>query len=1006
MKHCSRLWVFLCLAVLLLVTGCGREEYGLIEKDGQLTLLLPGDEGTVHLPVHRMQAADMAAYAVVRPDSTDEITIDAAQLTSSSLNERVTKLTFSTDWVKRGEEVPTGTREILVGQTNRPESELALRRDDYAILFAGDRMVICGGSGEATLAAAELFCQYFIDDSTGSVLVPEGDGYRYRGRYLCDSLTLAGTEIWEYQVMTKDKKWADALQSVVSGLTGYSMLDEADKQLVVQSTLTEDRCTLTREGDNVVLDCGGSFTPEVAIRWLRQLCVTEGKLDDAETGQSGVLDFDKAYTFTPEDLAVMEPMQLWVAPDGSDENDGTAAESPLATMHAAQQKVRELAMVHLGPITVNLRGGEYVLTETVAFDEADSGLVGAPVTWRAYNGEDVRIYGGARVDAALITPADPAVSARVLDKEAAGKLMQMDISALVEKIPGYFCFDDASDQAKHGVEVYVGGQALVRSRWPNHVEGEAYLRTVDTVRLEDGTVDLYFGRDVAERMERWAPEAFDDLYLFGFLAWDWTNDDYRVYDADPAARKLHLKGSTQPTYFNSIGGDNAVKNPRYYLFNLPEEIDVPGESYIDRENRIVYFLPTENADYNDVFVSTLHGSMLTFTGTKHVNIEGLQFLYTRGTPITASGVEYFNLTNCAFGHTSNGAASLNGTHMTVDGCHVFDTARGGFSISGGDRATLTPGYNVVKNCEIHGISRAGATYTPGIGASSVGLLIANNKFYDCVHEMVAVGANDIVIEYNEFYDCVKESADMGAIYFGRDPSLMGTVIRYNWFHDIGNPYGGIGQQSIFIDDGNNGAWIYGNIFDKGTYDSAAIKTHGAQFSHMTGNIFVDMPSCYYNADWGGGSDGRQTRWFLWCYDKYDDGSHAIVEKITKYNFDSEAYHKQYDGTLWGQLYNYVDTERIETYKDMTRDEMLALAETNAPRRSNMLSGNIVVDVDHLYTGGVCLDLDNYVTDDTGIFVEYGKDFTLTEEALRAVRQVLPGFENVPFDKIGPGGQDR
>ena len=64
------------------------------------------------------------------------------------------------------------------------------------------------------------------------------------------------------------------------------------------------------------------------------------------------------------------------------------------------------------------------------------------------------------------------------------------------------------------------------------------------------------------------------------------------------------------------------------------------------------------------------------------------------------------------------------------------------------------------------------------------------------------------------------SSDMGAIYFGRDPSLMGgTVIRYNYFHQIGNKYGnvgnkhgGIGQQSIFIDDGNTAAEIYGNVF--------------------------------------------------------------------------------------------------------------------------------------------------------------------------------------------------
>ncbi len=1000
MKHMPK--ILLLLALLLLFTGCGGEKYGLVEKDGVLTLHLPGNDGVVKLPVRRMEGSEAASYAVVRPDSTDEITIDASQLISGAVNERVTKMSFSTDWIKRDEPVPVGTKEVLVGATNRPESTMeTLRRDDYTIGFANDRLVICGGSGEATLAAAELFTTYFIDDETGSLLIPTGDSYRYTGTYLCDSLTLAGRELWEYQMMTKDKALQASWSEAVMTLTGYAVSSTGEGQIVLQNTLEDSRCTLTTEGDKIVLDCGGDFTPAVAIRWFRHLCATEAGLDMTKTSQTGEITLTGAYSFTPADLSALEPVTVWVATDGSDENDGSE-NAPLATLEAAQLQVRELTKTHLGPIFVNIRGGEYTMTDTLTFDKEDSSITGAPVTWRAYNGEDVRLYGGVRVDASLITPADPAIAGRVVDKDAGGKLMQMDISGLVEEIHGFYCFEDSSADAKQGVEVYIGGEALVRSRYPNDIAGEAYLHTVRTERREDGTVDLFFDADVAKRMEQWSAEAFQDLYLFGFLAWDWTNDDYQAFDVDLENRSIHLTGSTQPTYFNSIGADNAVKNPRYYLFNLVEEIDLPGESYIDREKRVVYFYPPENADYSDVFVSTLLGSMFQFEGTKHVTLEGLKFLYTRGTPIVANNTEDFNLLHCEIGHTSNGAATLNGTHITVDGCHVFDTARGGLNISGGDRATLTPGYSVVKNCEIHAISRAGATYTPGIGASSVGLHITNNRFYDCVHEMVAVGSNDILIEYNEFFDCVKESADMGAIYFGRDPSLMGTVIQYNWFHDIGNLYGGIGQQSIFIDDGNNGAFIHGNIFDRGTYDTAAIKTHGAQFSHITGNIFVDMPACYQNSDWGGGSDGEQLRWFLWCYDKYDAGGHAIVNKITGNKFDSDIWRKQYTGTLWGQVYDYIDNERIAAYENLTRDELMAIAEESAPKRSNMLSGNIVVDVKNLYIGGVCLDLDNYITDDTGIFVDYGKDFTLTAEALKAVRQVLPGFENVPFDKIGPG----
>ena len=43
---------------------------------------------------------------------------------------------------------------------------------------------------------------------------------------------------------------------------------------------------------------------------------------------------------------------------------------------------------------------------------------------------------------------------------------------------------------------------------------------------------------------------------------------------------------------------------------------------------------------------------------------------------------------------------------------------------------------------------------------------------------------------------------------------------------------------------------------------------------------------------------------------------------------------------------------------------------------------------------------NYSTDDTSIFVDYGSDFTLTDDALTLIRETIPEFENIPFKDIG------
>jgi hypothetical protein len=41
--------------------------------------------------------------------------------------------------------------------------------------------------------------------------------------------------------------------------------------------------------------------------------------------------------------------------------------------------------------------------------------------------------------------------------------------------------------------------------------------------------------------------------------------------------------------------------------------------------------------------------------------------------------------------------------------------------------------------------------------------------------------NDHLIEYNIIHDAVTDGHDMGAIYYGRNPSEQGNIVRYNYF---------------------------------------------------------------------------------------------------------------------------------------------------------------------------------------------------------------------------------
>ncbi len=87
--------------------------------------------------------------------------------------------------------------------------------------------------------------------------------------------------------------------------------------------------------------------------------------------------------------AVAAPIELYVAPDGDDANPGTL-ERPLATLQAARDTLRQTrAKGAEQQATVWLRGGRFILDETLVLTPEDS-----HTTYRAYQGETPVVSGG------------------------------------------------------------------------------------------------------------------------------------------------------------------------------------------------------------------------------------------------------------------------------------------------------------------------------------------------------------------------------------------------------------------------------------------------------------------------------------------------------------------------------------------------------------------------------------------------------------------------------------
>jgi asparagine synthetase A len=146
-------------------------------------------------------------YTIMRSDTAGKETVDAAIALRKAAEAKLgTQMTLETDWVKRGEEPPVGTKEILIGATNRPESSAtALLYNDYVIEKIGERVVINGGSRSAVLAGVNWFIENCITD--GTMQVPAAP-YRFHGEYPMAQVMVGGVKLSDYALTGDERETA------------------------------------------------------------------------------------------------------------------------------------------------------------------------------------------------------------------------------------------------------------------------------------------------------------------------------------------------------------------------------------------------------------------------------------------------------------------------------------------------------------------------------------------------------------------------------------------------------------------------------------------------------------------------------------------------------------------------------------------------------------------------------------------------------------------------------
>ena len=182
-----------------------------------------------------------ADYKLLRPDESAQEEINALKLLSRGIKSACgLSCQMLTDFKKPSEELKRNDFEILVGATNRPESEeLAANLSYYDWTYkviSENIIVICGGSPEATLTAVEAFLEDVFGYkenaateevvSAGSTAELSADiSKSYAHDYGSTSIKIGSRDISEYSLVVSNEKLSgiDSIALNVSRITGKNL---------------------------------------------------------------------------------------------------------------------------------------------------------------------------------------------------------------------------------------------------------------------------------------------------------------------------------------------------------------------------------------------------------------------------------------------------------------------------------------------------------------------------------------------------------------------------------------------------------------------------------------------------------------------------------------------------------------------------------------------------------------------------------------------------------------
>lgn len=544
---------------------------------------------------------------------------------------------------------------------------------------------------------------------------------------------------------------------------------------------------------------------------------------------------------------------FFVSPRGRDTWSGKLADpgkddGPFATVARAREAVRELLKTKKvsRPLRAVIRGGTYYLDLPLEFGPEDSGTEDAPVVYSAAAGEKVVLSGGCRLEGGRWG-------------EVNGRKAWMVNIAEVRAGTWHFR------------QLFVNGERRPRTRLPK--QGEYRIESLpgytgDFLRSPTKQF-VYAPGDIVPTWRN-----LRNVEVVGITRW--LDNRLPIESVDAQTRTVTFD---RPSLFALLSGSRPGP---YWVENVFEALDTPGQWYLDRPRGVLYYLPRlgEEMPSAEIIAPRL-SQVVRVVGradapVHDLRFDGLTFAHTEWQPpadyasslqagIEVPGALLFDyaercaVTGCTIEHIGNYGieAGVGCADIEIARNRITDIGAGGIRIGhffswetdGSGRLTerglqrkaampqgphsrrITAADNEIAHC---------GRFTPEAVGVFVGdnaeNKIVHNHIYDLFYSGISVGsvqdfgpaeARDNVVEYNHIHDIGQGMlSDMGGIYTCSTP---GSRIAFNVIHDVvRRDYGGWG---IYTDEGCHDVLIEKNLVYR--------CQDGALFAHHSRSITAE-----------------------------------------------------------------------------------------------------------------------------------------------------------------------